>query len=133
MPKILWDNAYNTGSGVIDTQHRELIEYYNAAHEHMLSNQDTSSLGLDALIKMIDYCRYHFDSEEAYMEKMGFSDLEEHKKIHAAFHDQIKELLLMDHEDRILTSQILKIFENWIVDHILNLDKKIIQKNGNES
>lgn len=129
MPKILWDTAYNIGNDVIDKQHRELIEYYNAAHEQMLSNKDTSNLGNDALIRMVDYCRYHFDAEEAYMEKIGFANLGEHKKIHGAFYSKMHGFLEMDQEERMLTSQILKIFENWIIDHILNLDKKIVLKN----
>mgnify|MGYP001550406468 CR=1 FL=1 len=130
MPKILWENKYNIGDEIIDAQHQQLIEYFNAAHEHMLSNKDTSALGLDALIKMVDYCRYHFDSEEAYMKKIGYPDLNEHQKIHEVFQSKLEGLLLMEEEQYPLTSQILKIFENWIVDHILNLDKKIVQKNG---
>lgn len=128
MPKILWDNAYNIGNELIDKQHQELIVYFNSAHEHMLSNQDSSYLGLDALIQMVEYCRYHFDCEEEYMEKIGFPGLKEHKTIHAAFHSKLENLLLMDQEQYPLTSQILKIFENWIIYHILNVDKKIVRK-----
>ncbi len=128
MPKILWEDKYNIGNEVIDNQHQELIAYYNAAHKNMLSNQDISSLGLDALTKMVDYCRYHFDSEEAYMAEIGFPDLKEHKEIHERFHSKLNGLLMMDQDEWLLTSEILKIFENWIVYHILNLDKKIVQQ-----
>ena len=131
MPEILWEEKYKIGNEVIDSQHEELIAYYNAAHEHMLSNKDVSSLGLDALTKMVDYCRYHFDSEETYMAGIGFSDLKEHKIIHEKFHSKLNGLLMTDQDEWLLTSEILKIFENWIIDHILNIDKKIVQDNSN--
>ena len=126
MSKILWDNSYSIGNEVIDKQHQELIEYFNKAHDHMLSGENTSSLGINALIRMVEYCRYHFTFEEKYMEEIGFENIHEHKKIHKAFYATLNnKIQQMDQGDYVLTSEILKLVENWIVHHILNEDKQI--------
>ena len=126
MSKILWDNSYSIGNEVIDKQHRELIEYFNAAHEHMLSNQNTGSLGINALVRLVEYCRYHFAFEEEYMEEIGFTEIQRHKEIHKAFYTKLnQDLQQLGQRELVLTSEILKTFENWIVHHILNEDKKI--------
>lgn len=126
MSKIIWHDSYNIGNEVIDKQHRELIEYFNAAHDHMLSGLDIKPLGINALIKMVEYCRYHFTFEEEYMEEIGFTGIKKHKKTHQDFYTKLnRNIQRLDHGEYILTSEILKLFENWIVHHILNEDKQI--------
>ena len=126
MPKIIWDETYSIGNEEIDKQHRELIEFFNTAHDKMLSDKDISSIGINALLRLVEYCRYHFTFEEEYMEKIGFPEIQRHREIHKRFHAKLnRHLQQLDQGEWILTSEILKMTENWIVSHIINEDKRI--------
>lgn len=126
MTKIFWDDSYGIGNEVIDKQHRELIEFFNAAHDHLRTDQDTGPIGINALIRMVEYCRYHFGFEEEYMEKIGFSDIQRHKEIHKRFYTTLNHnIQQLDQGEPVKTSKILELAENWIVHHILNEDKQI--------
>ena len=126
MPKITWQDSFSIGNEEIDEQHKRWIEILNRAHDHMISGENAGNVGRHTLIKMLEYTRYHFSFEEAYMEKIGYPGLEAHRKIHQTFCIKLEQSLnQMDNGVYILSTEIIKTTENWLVDHILNEDRKI--------
>ncbi len=126
MSKILWNDSFSIGNETIDEQHQELIQIFNTAHDQMLTSQDTSTIGINALVRMIEYCRYHFAYEEEYMEKIGYAKVQDHKEIHKKFYTTLNHnIQQLDQGVHILSSEYLKLAENWIVYHILNEDMQI--------
>ena len=74
---------------------------------------------------MQDYTKYHSDFEEEYMRKISYPGLMEHLKLHKNFDNQIYEYHRDISEGRmVLSSEIIKIIKKWLLDHILNEDKK---------
>lgn len=128
MGLIQWKNEFSVGDADIDDQHKQWINIYNTAHNRMLSkpSEDRLSLGKDALEAMIQYTRYHFSFEEKFMADAEYSNIEAHCQMHDNFSKKLDQLSLQFHrEEHVLTSEIIKSIENWLVDHILKEDTKL--------
>ena len=126
MPVIQWTDAFSVGEETIDEQHRTWIDIYNKAHDRMMTpGEDFASTGLDALVAMEEYGRFHFDYEEAWLEKIGFPHREDHAQLHQDFVRKMAQIRSDMVEGRyILNSEIIKTIENWLKEHILNEDQK---------
>ena len=126
-----WSDDYLIGIEMVDEQHKKWIEIYNEAHDRMMDDGLTVNkrdIGKDALKKMIEYGKFHFSFEEKFMEKIGFPEIEDHKKIHENFVQKLDSLALQLRQGiYVLNSEIIKLIENWLVDHILNEDRKYIK------
>ena len=128
MPIIQWSEEFSTANSEIDTQHKEWLAIYNKAHDRMMSSNDTEfkSTGIDALMEMSDYSRYHFAKEEEWMASIGFPGMDQHKRLHRAFTREIEGMVQdLQKGNHVLNSEIIKRIENWLTHHILNEDQKI--------
>lgn len=127
MELFQWKNELSVGNKEIDSQHQKWFEILNDAHNKMLGHikSNIGSIGPDALKKVIDYTKYHFLLEENYMTEIGFSDFDRHKNLHKDFIRKIDQVVLDLHRgEYVLNSEIIKIIENWLVEHILKEDQK---------
>ena len=74
---IAWKDAYEVGIEVVDNQHRELFAIAGRAFE--LLKNDFVTDKYDALVEILDelkdYAAYHFETEEKYLERIGFKKL----------------------------------------------------------
>jgi len=131
MAKIKWLEDFSVGNQEIDNQHKKWIEIYNKAHDKMMGNiliENKSNIGKDALKEMIEYGKYHFASEEDFMEKIKYQGIEKHKEIHKNLVQKLNDLdKQIQQGTYILNTEIMKIIENWIVDHIINEDQKYVR------
>ena len=129
MPIVKWMNSFSVQNKMIDDQHKKWIEIYNKAHDRMMDiipEDENLGIGEAALVEMIEYTKYHFSSEEDFMKKIGFPGYEEHRKIHEAFIRKLEAISSqMQEGTHILNSEILKVIENWLIDHILTEDPKL--------
>jgi hemerythrin len=83
---------------------------------------------IDALV---EFCIWHFESEEGFMRSIGFPDLESHRKAHQAFVAKV-----LEYREELMTvygvqgSQVIKLMTDWLGDHILIWDKKYAEFAG---
>ncbi|WP_159523198.1 bacteriohemerythrin [Sunxiuqinia indica] len=119
---IHWKDKYSIGNDSIDSDHIKLFEIYNQLAELINTGYNKSTF-TEALSKMTDYSIYHFKKEEAYMEKMMYPDLTEHKKEHRAYILEISYFnanfatnLPPNVED------VMQFLEKWWKNHIQKLD-----------
>ena len=127
MPRIQWDESFSTNNPEIDEQHKKWIDMYNKLHDTLVHGnvEQLSRITLETLQAMLDYAQYHFSFEEEYMKSIDYPDIVKHKRLHKDFDTRIYELNREVREGRtVLNTEIIKIMSNWIVDHILNDDKK---------
>lgn len=123
-------DEYLTGIEEIDTQHRKLFEiaeelYQLSKEEFIVDKYDHINKSLQELK---DYTNFHFDSEEAYMESIGYKRMFTQKVQHEGLRKQIEEwdLEQIDEENQEETiREILHIVTDWLVNHILEQDKLI--------
>ncbi len=134
-----WTQEMAVGIETIDSQHRELFKRINdllvAIKEHRCKAE------IDGTIKFLDdYALFHFGEEEKRMESAGYDGLADHKGQHAAYMKNIAELKAqaalprisgMSYELSVTANQIIV---DWIVDHIMKIDKKFGEyvKGGNK-
>lgn len=122
---------YYIGIEEIDDQHKELFRIANDAYEILRDNFIIDKF--DHIVTIIhelrDYAKQHFADEEAYMEKIQYKRILSQKVEHAEFIEKI-ESLDFEQMDRKQTETLLEILEflnDWLVHHILEKDKLIME------
>jgi hemerythrin len=124
-----WTQDMSVGIETIDAQHRELFKRINdllqAIKEHRCKTE------IDGTIKFLDdYARFHFSEEEKDMKEAGYGGLENHRKHHAVYLSNIKDLKELASQPRIqgmsyeLSVTTNQVVVDWIVDHIMKIDKQ---------
>ncbi|MBI9088872.1 MAG: hemerythrin family protein [Desulfobacterium sp.] len=127
MPRIGWVDSFSVHDEKIDDQHKKWIELYNRVHAQMMGIEPTDDylgIGEAALAEMIEYTKYHFSSEEDFMKMIDFPGYEEHREIHQAFVRKLEAISSqMQEGTHVLNSEILKVIEDWFIDHIQKEDQ----------
>ncbi len=124
-----WTDKLATGISTIDSQHKELFKRINnlvaAIKQHRCKEE------IDGTLKFLDdYARFHFAEEERRMQEAGYGGLDEHKKHHAVYLQNISELKEQASLPRVqgasydLSATTNQVVVDWIVDHIMKLDMK---------
>ena len=124
---------FKTGIDFIDEQHARLFEIANEAYI-LLKNDftiDKYDKVIDLIDELKDYTKFHFKSEEDYMDSINYKRRFTQKIEHDAF---IKKLDEVDYKsiDKNPDDYILKILDflnEWLTGHILHNDKLIGKHN----
>lgn len=127
MSRIEWDESFSVHNTEIDEQHKKWIAIYNNIHDVMTGAVAASltNITTDSLTEMYDYARNHFKFEEEYMGQLKYPLLIEHRRLHRDFEDQIYRYIREIKAGKIILNTILvKIIKNWLLEHVLNEDKK---------
>lgn len=127
---LVWNDSFVTGVAEIDDQHRILVNTLNEANAKLAV--DSSVEFLEQITRdLLSYALYHFETEEELMKEFGYEgdhadDADAHLKQHRSFsskvvavRDGIKAGTLISRED------LLAFLNGWLVNHILNTDKKL--------
>lgn len=125
---IKWREKYRCDIEEIDTQHKKLFEigdelYTIATLKDGLDHYDDI---IAILQKLKDYAIYHFKYEEELMEKYGYEELEEHKKVHDKFVNKVIEFEHkdIDEDQDAVALNMVMFLADWIEQHILGTDFK---------
>lgn len=121
---------YLTGNEVIDAEHTRLFELideiYNLAKDEFRS--DKYDQIMNALNELSDYTDYHFKHEEEYMESIDYDDIFIQKAQHKIFIKKLNSVDLKEIDDGDqdkFISELLEFLTDWLVNHIVKLDKLI--------
>jgi hemerythrin-like metal-binding protein len=125
-----WDNKFNTDVAVVDTQHRTLVDLINRLGAISARQTSPGELG-EILNELANYTVYHFDTEEKLMKQyeIDAAHRDIHIKTHLHFTAQVtqaaKILLSRSNVSSQLVASLLKYLTNWLVQHILGMDKRM--------
>lgn len=125
MEHVVWDESMSVGIGILDNDHRRLLEMFNG-----LLKTGVSTKSKDDLIPLVeglrDYTNVHFRREEAFMERHGFPDLEAHKAAHRYFVDEVEKLSgeLGGGHTMMLRIDLILLLKEWLIEHIQTTDKQ---------
>nr|WP_319394571.1 hemerythrin family protein [uncultured Desulfobacter sp.] len=117
------DVYYKTGVLWQDLQHKELIDLFNKLSDQ---NQKADSSSFTHTIGfLVMYANQHLSLEEGYMDEYEYPDAEYHKKAHKEFIRKLKSFR-KDHNSfsHDAIENLLKDIKEWIINHILENDKK---------
>ncbi len=118
---ITWDDQLAIGHPEIDAQHRTWVETAN----HLLSLERPSEdpVGFqDAITELVDYTAYHFATEEAFMERVGWQRLQEQRRAHAAIAANLRGLLGKEEFEDTFMADLKDLLSAWVIDHIIQED-----------
>jgi hemerythrin-like metal-binding protein len=121
---VQWDNKYATGIELIDNQHKELINLTNMLYQACLSGQGESAFK-EAMGRMVEYVRVHFDSEQKLLERIGYPEYHAHKKQHDTMVRDILEAANDYKSGKLLVpNKFVRTLRDWILGHIAVEDKQ---------
>jgi hemerythrin-like metal-binding protein len=125
----LWNEDLELGLESIDQEHKGLIEHYERLYQKMKKGE-----GHDYCIELLNYLKNyvntHFANEEAFLDKINYTDSDNHKDIHNAFKT---DLLMIANEFELHEIDNLKLIKfnlfikNWCMYHILVEDRNYIE------
>lgn len=122
-------DEYLTGIESIDAEHRRLFEIAEELYQLCQNDlvHDKYDLLVSALNELRDYTMLHFEHEEEYMESIGYKKLFTQKVQHNAFREKLDSIDLdeIDDNQEAAIEDILSFVTDWLVNHILHVDKQI--------
>ena len=119
-----WDDTYLVRIGIIDKQHRTLINFLNEFHGAAI--QGHSDEQIDGILsKFVQYGRVHIKLEETLMERHQYPDYAIHKGEHDSLAHAVLDLRSRFRRNEIgLTIEVMHFLKDWLAEHILRADKK---------
>jgi len=127
MARIEWQDKLSVGISELDNQHKELLRIYNNLHESLMNDtvEETFNTKLNTLKGLCSYVGYHFSTEEAFLNKIGYPERTAHCRYHQEFTDKIQAFRTdLEQQKIVLGTSLIKVLHNWIVEHITGEDKK---------
>lgn len=126
MAKIQWDDTLAVGVGLIDDQHKMLIQKLNdlarAVEEHQGPTAVASTLSF-----LSEYTEFHFREEEGHMAALNYPGLADQKAMHQEFRTVLKSLDVdfeTDGASEFLAEQVNTFLITWLAKHIQQVDSK---------
>ena len=118
-----------TGIEMIDREHKRLFEiaenlYQLKCREYVTDKYDHIR---EILTELRDYTMTHFEHEEAYMKSISYKRMFSQLSQHDALRETICgwDLDAIDENQDEAIGDMLNLITEWLVNHILNEDKKI--------
>ena len=121
MNYLEWDASLDTGISVIDSQHKQIVDFINRLHT-AVSKKDIS-LSKDVLDEVVNYTLTHFSFEEEMMKEAGYMHYASHCMVHQSFADRVSSYRNRLHEGEDVGKQLLSDLRIWLTNHIKNEDK----------
>jgi hemerythrin len=127
MSLLRWKDEYLTQVEEIDGQHRRLAQHINGIHDLLRSGRGQAALA-EALGELVSYTKFHFDSEDALMEKTAYGKREEHVFEHKRLLNEIIELRRSIQDGHTVASvEVIRFLKNWLLTHFQGADKLLAQ------
>lgn len=117
-----WKNDYCLGNEIIDDQHKKLFQLINGLYTSFIDKSSDEKLK-EILKELLDYARYHFETEENFLKEISYPKLEEHLALHEAFTSKALEFRHSYRKGGIITSTVMNFLRKWLSEHILNADR----------
>lgn len=125
-------DKFKTGIAMIDEEHKTLFDIigriYKAIEVELV--HDKFDLILDILDELKEYTSVHFADEENYMREIGYEGLAQQQLLHEKFIETLNNVNLdhVDDNQEEYLYEVLNFLQNWLINHILKVDKLIPPK-----
>ena len=126
MPLITWGSSLETGVAIIDSQHKRLVGIINDLDAALAAGNSHEIMGA-IFEELVAYTETHFGVEEKLMSNHEYEDLEEHRREHLIFTEQIK--MDRDHFEagsRKIDSKLMVYLRDWLMNHISLSDQAYV-------
>ncbi len=108
----------------MNDDHKRIFDYINTLHMRIKERTSAERL-LPILRELNDFTRAHFAREEDEMERAAYPGLQAQQRAHTKLLDQVAKIILsVETGADIDLIEVLAFFRDWLIDHILVMDKK---------
>jgi len=127
MQLITWGPKLEIGIGIIDSQHKRLVDLINKLDEATKEGRAAETVG-ETLKGLIDYTHTHFRTEQELLKEHNYEDYTLHCREHRIFTDQIE-----IYRDRLdagslrLSDDVMGYMRGWLLTHIGSSDRAYIR------
>ena len=128
---LVWNDELVTGVTEIDEQHRILVNSINEVNTR-LSNTTVNAEILEKITQdLLSYALYHFETEESLMKEFNYAEKHgEDSVVHQRQHREFSATVVavregIKAEKLISREELLTFLNGWLVNHILNTDKRL--------
>jgi len=124
MAVIDWKKVYETGIVALDEEHKGLVLEINRLYEAVRDKR--GEMITAEILNMLEvYTSEHFQHEERLMGEYHYPELGEHKAKHQQMIDTVQSMKLRSVAgSEALAVELLRFLREWLMDHILTVDKK---------
>ena len=114
--------SLKTGIASIDEQHASLVDLHNDIIREFGTERPVFHT-LEALARLYQYCRQHFDSEEQLMLRYAYAGYEAHHAEHQILLVELRKTVLRYRSDVASVDDSIKDFvRDWVLKHIEESD-----------
>ncbi|ARJ64530.1 hypothetical protein WV31_01900 [Magnetospirillum sp. ME-1] len=129
--EIGWSTAIATGRDDIDDQHRKIIDFLKILGATSSAEYENKAVD-DVIDGLSDYVKMHFKHEESLMDSFDYDERDKHKRIHAGFVEKLDGINRDDLHNGSGSEKLFFIIYNWLVTHIVSIDRIMIAKMNGE-
>jgi len=124
MARLVWNERYSVGIFDLNVQHQKLVSLINTLDDAMSKGEGKQVLG-KILSDLLYYTESHFSKEENLLALNGYPEIEEHKRIHRAITQKVRQINGEFQAGKVsLSIEVMNFLQNWLYKHILETDMK---------
>jgi len=112
-----WSSRYETGIGIIDTQHKALFAAVNKLADSF-KDGTSKTQAKESLDFLVQYTFEHFQTEEKYMRELGYPALSTHMALHADLLGKAHDLQAKLQKGAPVTMDVTIFLADWLKHHI---------------
>ncbi len=129
-----WNINLATNVEEIDSQHKKYFDILNKLYDLSKQEKNDRQFVGKILYELVEYTKFHFETEERYMKKYKYEDIERHKKEHYKYKGKVAEIArkYLKNEEEI-DKELFEYCKKWFYNHIKEIDQdlgKYLKKNG---
>jgi len=122
-----WKEEYSVGVALFDDQHKKMFGFINDLYDEVVSVKKSDVLS-PTLAALVEYAKKHFKDEEDNLKFHNFPELTHHEEEHNKLTKNVNEFVEeLKNSDSLITMKVIYFLLDWIMDHILDTDKKYSQ------
>lgn len=130
--QIVWQERFNIGVEVIDTEHRKLFGILNRLFAYKTEEAKSQWLCQEGIKYFKDHAMKHFIDEEQYMASIDYAGFETHRRLHDNFRRKTLPALERELSQSAFSSEAIDHFlgvcAGWLIGHTLTEDQAITGK-----
>jgi len=124
MAVLTWNDSLRLGVESLDAEHRALLALLN---EVLAVDGEPWSAGDGAAFvdRLFTLASEHVRHEEAVMERIGYPDLENHRRAHATLREQarfLKKVIEDEDNPALIRIELAGFLSSWMADHMAAMD-----------
>jgi hemerythrin len=122
--EIVWKPDYSIGVKEIDEQHQKLLVIANKFLKAHTEGSAPAVLN-ETLSELINYTKYHFETEEKHMEDSGYPSTLIHRNLHKDLVNQVVKILSeLKAGKAYALNELALLIREWLINHMIKEDKK---------